>query len=375
MLLDDSLPVVKRVLVAVASDIVTDMRVTKVVRFLHSRGFAVKVICCKKSTVSWTNEFEVLRLRMLFHRSILFYFFFNLKLLFYGLFERADVILSNDLDTLPACRILGWLKRVPVVYDSHEFFTESVGLMNRPFTKKVWLFIENIFLPGVAGAYTVSQPISSAYADRYKMPFAVIRNYPELSNFPDKKNVSPFSKGKFILYQGVFNPSRSLSQLIEAMQWVSEEYHLVLIGHGELEVELREKVDLLNLNHRVTFTGSLLYADMIQYTYFASLGIALEESSSLSFLHSLPNKVFDYVAAGLPFISLGTPLVREQIEKYDIGILAESNEPNSLARRINAVLADAQLLERIRAAQHRARVHFNWENECRNLEQLFFGLK
>ena len=362
-------------MVAISSDIVTDVRVTKVVRFLCGQDFLASVICCRRSSIDWSGEFPVTRMRMLFQSSFLFYFFFNLKLILRGLFHRADLILANDLDTLPACRILGWLKRSPVVYDSHEFFTESVGLMNRPVVRGIWKRIEKAFLPGVAVAYTVSEPIAEAYFKRYNVAFKVVRNYPDLSRFPLRSNIHPYPQSKYILYQGVFNPCRSLPQLIRSMTLVDDEYHLILAGYGELTGELKELVNVLNLSNRVKFTGTMEYSQLIQYTYYASLGIALEEPESLSFRYSLPNKVFDYVAAGLPFISMGTPLVKQLIDEHGIGFICESNAPELLAARINEVLADNRGLERVRSAQKNARQSFNWQNECSRLGDLFGNLR
>ena len=112
--------------------------------------------------------------------------------------------------------------------------------MNRPLVKGIRKGIESVFLPGVAAAYTVSEPIAVAYSDRYHIPFRVIRNYPDLAQFPSRADVSPYTKSKYILYQGVFNPYRSLPELIRAMCWIDEDYHLILAGYGELEAELKE---------------------------------------------------------------------------------------------------------------------------------------
>ena len=368
-----SLKPTKSVLVAITSDIVTDMRVMKVVRFLRSQGYITEIICVKRSGLEWNNEVVALRMNMLIKRTALFYLFFNIRLFIHGLFRRTDIILSNDLDTLPAARLLGWIKAAPVVYDSHEFFTESVGLVDRRFVRKVWLTLEKNLVPGVAAAYTVSEPIAQAYYNRYGVQFSVIRNYPQLVDFPQSAESILLTDKKFILYQGVFNPCRSLPQLIESMQWIDDEYDLVLVGYGELENELRRLTKLFKVENRVIFVGRLKYDDMMQYTYKATLGIALEESCGLSFHYSLPNKVFDYVAAGLPFISLGTPLVKQLIDEHQIGIITESNSPSSLSEEINSILHDADRLQNIMSAQRDARSLFSWENELSKLSVLFPG--
>ncbi len=147
---------------AVTSDIYTDMRVNKVATFLSNNNFQVQVVGRNTSDFELKVPFETKRFNLWFHRSFLFYLEYNLRFFFYGLFRKADVIVSNDLDTLFACTLLSKLKRVPLIYDSHEYFTESVGLQGRNRVRAFWLWIERTCMPTVSKAYTVSQPIADA---------------------------------------------------------------------------------------------------------------------------------------------------------------------------------------------------------------------
>lgn len=358
---------------AVTSDIFTDRRVVKVASFLTKNNCQVQVLGRNTSDFESKVPFETKRFKMCFNRSFLFYLEYNIRFFFYGLFHKADIIVSNDLDTLFACSLLSKIKRKPLIYDSHEFFTESVGLQGRNRVRAFWLWIELNCMSTISKAYTVSQPIVDAYKTKYNTDFKLVRNFPTYENFPSSEMNTFFPGRKVILYQGVFNPNRGLEETIQSMQFLDDTYLFVLVGYGELDGTLKSLTNLLNLHHKVHFTGKLPYETMMQYTYQAELGIALEAPVGKSFEYSLPNKVFDYIHATLPFISLGTPEVKKIIEQDEIGVIIPNNQPETIAREIEKLLNDTELYKRIQDNQKRVRQNYTWENEEKVLQEIYFG--
>ena len=75
-------------------------------------------------------------MNMLFKKGPLFYAEYNLRLFFLLLLTKADVLVANDLDTLPAVFLASRIRRLPVVYDSHEYFTEVPELVGRKISEK-----------------------------------------------------------------------------------------------------------------------------------------------------------------------------------------------------------------------------------------------
>ena len=363
----------KKILVAVTSDIFSDMRVIKVSNYLTEKNQDVLVIGRKTSEFELKVPFKTKRFRLAFNRSFLFYLEYNLRFFFFSLFISVDLILANDLDTLLACSLLAKIKRVPVIYDSHEYFTESVGLQGRERVRNVWVNLEETFLPKVSKAYTVSESIASDYKEKYGIDFKLVRNFPSVSHFPVPKNEVFFPAKKVILYQGVFNTNRGLEETIKAMTFLDDEFLFVLAGYGELEPVLKTLVHQLELEKRVIFTGKLPYAEMMQYTYQAFVGIALEAPIGKSFEYSLPNKVFDYIHASLPFISLGTPEVRKIIDKEDVGIIIKDNQPQTIANAIISLSNDSVRYEQIKRNQQAVKQNYTWENETKVLDAVFFG--
>lgn len=361
----------KRILMAVTTDVVSDMRVRKVADFLQNKNLSVEIIGRKThQTFSAIFDFKVTLLHLLFNRGPFFYLEYNFRFFMYGLFKRIDLLVANDLDTLFACSLLARLKGVPLVYDSHEYFTESVGLVNRPLVKKIWEYIEKRTLPKVSQAYTVSPKIAEIYEQKYGVKFSLVRNFPasEINFTPVKFDVD--STMKVILYQGVFNPGRNLEKVIEAMQYVDGAV-FALIGYGELEQKLIALTRKFQVEDKVLFMGKMPYDEMMQYTHVADLGIALEYDYSPSFKYSLPNKVFDYSLAELPFITLATPEVERILREHEVGIRICFDSSRELAEKMQATLNNLSLLEKTKEIQRRAAKIYTWENECKTLMNIY----
>ena len=142
-----------------------------------------------------------------------------------------------------------------------------------------------------------------------------------------------------MIYHGVFNPHRGLDELIDAMELLQNTL-LVLIGFGEHEGVLKDKVQTLRLERKVVFLGPKNYDEILGLLVHADLGIALEKTMSESFRWALPNKIFDYARMGLPFITLGNPAVKEVLEQFSIGHIISGLDKNELAESIMRILEE-----------------------------------
>ncbi|MEI7736063.1 MAG: hypothetical protein WCI49_11385, partial [Ferruginibacter sp.] len=151
-----------KIIVSVISDLVTDQRVHKVSQTLHEMGYDVLLVGTKKlnSQPLQSRDYTTKRISLFFQKGFLFYAEWNIRLFFYLLFKKASLLLANDLDTLPPNYIAGRLKRSVVIYDTHEYFTETAELYNRGFVKTVWVSNENLFLPRIIYVYTVNKSIA-----------------------------------------------------------------------------------------------------------------------------------------------------------------------------------------------------------------------
>ncbi|WP_442265680.1 glycosyltransferase [Tenacibaculum sp. ZS6-P6] len=362
----------KKIFVAVTNDISTDQRVHKVCTYLLKNNFDVLVYGrVLPYTIEIDRPYKIVRKKHWFNNNFLFYAEYNVRLFFYLLFHRYTYILSNDLDTLPACFFASSLKRnTQLVYDSHELFSEGPELQGRKFVQGFWRKLEYFFLPRIRKSYTVSQSIVKFYNDRHNNHMGLIRNLPQLHREIIEEKVSFPTKNKVILYQGVLNPGRGIKPMIKALHLLSG-IDLVIIGYGKVEQELKDFVQLENLESRVHFLGRVAHEKLPNYTKLADLGMVLEEPLGKSFEFSLPNKLFDYIHAELPLISGNLPEIINIVNTYNVGIAVDSYQPEAIAKAVSSILNNETLINEIKQNQKIAKEELCWEKEQLKLDSYF----
>ena len=361
----------KQIIISVTSDLCTDQRVHKTAITLLEMGFDVLLVGRKlPDSLPIDRPYKTKRMRLIFKTEVWFYMEYNIRLFLFLLFKKADVLLANDLDTLLPNFLISKLKCKPIVYDSHEMFCEGPELQGRYFVQSVWRFIEKTILPRLKHTYTVSQSIADAYNKRYNNNFLLIRNIPKLEQESRQVEQLNFNGKKIILYQGVMNPGRGLEEMIVAMPFI-ENAILLIIGFGKAEDNLKELVRKLNLENNVIFYGKVPFQDLFTYTKQADIGLLLERSLGLSFTYALPNKLFDYIHAGLPIIASSLVEVKRIMNKYNIGEIVEDYSPESLAKKLNEMLSNSEKREVWKENMQKAKQELNWENEQKKLIEIY----
>lgn len=361
----------KKVFVAVTNDISTDQRIHKVSSYLVEKGFEVQVYGRVLPDTFIVNRlYEIVRIKHFFNHNFLFYAEYNLRLFFYLFFRKYDYILANDLDTLPACYTVSRMKRTPLIYDSHEYFVETPELQGRTFVQSFWRAIEKFILPSLKNAITVSNPIAEAYKINYGISMQVMRNLPSLYREFIEEKVSFPTENKVILYQGVLNPGRGIKPMIEALKFL-DKVDLVIIGFGKVEQELKDFTVEKGMKDRVHFLGRLAYEKLPNYAKIADIGMVLEQPIGKSFEFSLPNKLFDFIHAGLPIIASPLVEVKNIIEEYKVGVLIENHNPRHIAEKVSKLIRDEVLRKEIIESQKVAKQKLNWENDVKVLDNFF----
>ncbi len=354
--------------VTVTNDLNQDQRMHRICSALTEMGHEVVLIGREKpnSQILLKQSFTQKRLKCYFHRSILFYAEYNLRLCFYLLRHAKDIVYSVDVDTLLASWWVKKLKKTQLIFDAHEYFTEVPELLEKPYVRKVWSWIENLCIKDVDAAITVSPSLAEIFTEKWKKPFETIYNAPKLNN---EKYPSPLHPQRYILYQGMLNKGRGLAEMMDALPYIHKDIDFIIIGEGDLSQELRNKAKSHIASDRIIFVGWKNAQEMKAWTQHAILGYNLFELESLSYFYSLANKFFDYMHAEIPSISSDVPEYRHIIDEYEIGYLVKGLDPKNIANTINIALNSKEYMEKKNSCR-RAKEIFNWDNEKMKLEKI-----
>ena len=346
-----------KILFTVTTDLNYDQRMQRICSALADDGFEVKLIGrnLSDSPELIKTNFEQKRILCFFKKGKYFYLEYNIRLFFYLLFQKTDIICGIDLDTILPTYIVSRLRKKKFVYDAHEYFTESANLIHRKFEQRVWKKIEQFVLPKIKYAYTVNQSIANLFDKQYGVKFCVIRNV------PNYQKVKLIEKEKVIVYQGAVRKERGLVELVKAM--VNIDTKLVIAGGGELLNDLKKLSKNLNIEHKIDFTGQCTPQKLTEITQKAYIGISPLEPIGFNHLYSLSNKFLEYIQLEIPQIAMNFEEYNRINNKYKIGLLIDDTKADVFADKINNLLSDEELYARLKLGTQEAKEDLNWERE------------
>lgn len=373
----------RTIIISVTSDLVTDQRVNRTANALAKIGQNVTLVGRKlhKSGPIGKRNYRTHRFNLWFDKGAMFYAIYNIRLFFYLIFNRAEILVANDLDTLPANYLASKIKNIPLIYDSHEYYTGVPELEYRPFIQKIWKTIEKYIFPKLNRICTVNDSIAALYNNEYHKKIIVVRNIPDLPKTLEETNVEKIrselkiaKEKKIIILQGAgINIERGAEEAVEAMKYIDNAV-LLIIGGGDVMPFLKETVEQNNLKQKVLFKDKMPYMQLFQYTRAANIGLTIDKSTNQNYRVSLPNKLFDYIHANIPVLGSQVIEVKKIIEQYNIGTVIDNHDPENIAEKIKYMLADDNRTGLWKKNLIAASKELSWANEEKKLLSLFDGL-
>lgn len=357
-----------KAIIAVISDLSTDMRVRKLSALLVGEGFEVTVLGRSSGTEvpALIPGVKSIRIKVPFRRGPAMYLFFNLILFFRLIFSRYDLCVASDLDTLVPCLAVSRLFRKKIIYDSHEYFTGQYGLEEKRLRHFLWKFAERMTVPHVDGMITVSDSIAELYRNEYSIEPVVVRNVaPDISHLvpQDRGVLGKADMELHVVFQGSgMNPGRGAEELIAAIP-MTQRVRLLLIGSGDIIDSLRRQAAESPASDRIIILPRMPWEEMMRYTMCCDAGLSLDTDTCTNQRFSLPNKLFDYIAAGIAAVVSPLPEVSALIGGYGCGIVLEEVSPEIIARQLQRLADDRLLLLSLKQRAVAARKELNWENE------------
>ncbi|MCP3997018.1 MAG: glycosyltransferase family 4 protein [bacterium] len=300
----------------------------------------------------------------------------NKRMIQVGLDQRADVYHSHDLNTLYIGAMCKKKTHAKLVYDSHELQTERNRMTK--WWRRWAAWNEKRWLPR-ANAMIVASPswidINREKYGKVPDPSVSIINTPALEVIDQPQNL----RGELdipadvpiLLYQGSIQENRGIEPAIDAITLLPKAV-LVVVGYGyhrpTLEADVRDR----GLTDRVKFFGPIPNDELLGWTAAADIGLCNIVNSSLSYYTSLPNKLFEYIIAGIAVIGSDSPEIGRIVQEEGVGEVSDPIDPEGIAAATRTILGD---LDKYRAATKPAAQKYNWAIEEQKLLEIYRGLE
>lgn len=382
-----------RVIMVVNSDFRHDSRVQKEALGLRGVGYDVTVFSL---TMTGPREQNIRGIRVMnpttgklarfpYRLSYLRAYFQVMRAL---LADRADIWHGHDLETLPFVFAASKFRGGKIVYDSHELWQgyDWPGRggrwnMARRMLWKIWLYIERVLAKRCHLVITVNESCALEMAGTLGLQSPlVLRNCVDPVAEKDgptaglRKKLGLVQGERLVVYTGHLKTGRGLHNLLKAWSGIPGGNHLAFVGYGPLESELRQFSSHCRLIN-VHFLPPVKAWELPGFISGATLGVVLTEETDLSSRCSLPNKLFEYIAAGVPVLATDLPEIHRLVDGCQAGVLTDPRDHNLIRAALTELLGDGARLDRLRQNVLKARENLTWQGEVSLLINEYSKLK
>jgi glycosyltransferase involved in cell wall biosynthesis len=287
-----------------------------------------------------------------------------------------DILHCHDFPLLAVAIEAKRRRAKPVVYDAHELYHAQIQLPAR--VRRRYKSREARLIRHADLMITVNPFLARIMADDYgcNQPEVILNAAPlpprDAAAVDLRRMLGFGDRDRIVLYQGWMSPERGLDALVRTARHFPADVHLVMIGYGLNEAELRAMSAAQGTDDgRVVFLGRVEGDALRGMTMSADLGVIPYHGIDLNNQYSSPNKLFEFLAAGVPFVCNDLPYLRTVLDTYGCGLVTDLTNPDAAAQAILALLDDAESLSRLQLAARTAARSLNWEIEGQKLLALY----
>ncbi|MDY0320118.1 MAG: glycosyltransferase family 4 protein [Arcobacteraceae bacterium] len=363
------------------TDYQLDSRVRNETVSLVNDGYEVDVYCLKSKKISAHEVREKVNLKRfgIVGNKILTFLTAYVGMFIYSLGKKIDSVHAHDVNALPIAYIIALIKRVPLIYDTHELWSQSHHSISSQFVLNCVAFMEKLFAKRATKIITVSDSIKT-YLEKYFAvnDIEVIRNIPSYTHsgkyniFREKYNLS--EDIRICLYQGLISKTRGVDLIVKAALEVCKKNDNVVfffLGDGPYLEELKQLVIDSNLEDKIYILGKIEQNELLKYTMSADIGVHAISNTCLNHEYCLPNKVFEYIHAHVVLVVTNLLELSKFVEENQVGITFEDNDAKSLEESLNKILVDNELYNKFKSNSMEASQKLTWDNEYKVLKKLY----
>lgn len=298
---------------------------------------------------------------------------------------QPEVIHIHDLPMLRVGRMLAEELKAKLVYDSHELYPFQYYHPQDRYLVRFWAGRERADISSPDLVITVNPLLAEALKESYRLDAVhVIHNTAPYENHLEKREASrawltksappPGEGACVLLYLGGLAEERGAVEMIEMLSLLPSHYVLVILGDGEVRRQMEQRAAELHLEGRVIFHGMLPREQVPGLIVGADIGLVAQKPVAPCQINCSPNRLSDYLMAGLPLAVSDLPFLRRFVETYGCGALFDPHEPQSMAQAIRGMFEDRGRFEGLRRKALEGAKSFNWDVEGRKFLDLYAKL-
>jgi glycosyltransferase involved in cell wall biosynthesis len=357
-----------------------DSRVRNETESLQS-CYDIDVYCLKDQTNDFLDErngIQLKRFGLKVHNKLIRFLSSYISMFFYSLGQQVASVHAHDLNALPLAFLIAKLKRVPLIYDSHELWSESAH-GNYPdwvlnLAKRVEIFCAHRAEHIITVSPSIAKHLSELFVNNN---ISVIRNVPSYVHegsfdlFREKFNIS--SSKPIFIYQGLISEARGVRMILEALCLVSKslEYSFVFLGDGPFKDSLTVLIEEYQLSGNVFHENAVSQDVLLQYTSSADVGIHALDNSCLNHEYCLPNKIYEYLNAGIAVVCPDLTELSNFIEEEQVGSTYKCGNASALSIEIEKYIKNPELISKAKVSALESRKYLNWESEELKLFEIY----
>lgn len=265
------------------------------------------------------------------------------------LFLRPDIVHVHDLPQLRPSVFAAEKLGIPVIYDAHELYP-TIHTLSPEQQTRLWL-TEAVFMPRTQRTITVNPFFAAHQVQSYGVaePEVILNATTLPEGFERGKKLRLFhemlqlsAEQKVILFQGWISIDRRIGDIIDAMSDVPPHIHLVLMGYGSDIPALKKRARSRGVETRVHFVAPVPQAELMPYVASADAGIVPYQPIDDCHRYCSPNKLFEFIAAGVPLIVNDLPYLRSVVQANGFGVAELLATPADYARAICRMFASQE---------------------------------
>jgi glycosyltransferase involved in cell wall biosynthesis len=267
---------------------------------------------------------------------------------------EGDVIQVHDLPALEAGVEIATQRKIPLVYDAHELYPEQKSFS--AVQRRICSTAESGLIRRADLVFAVNQSIGREMAARYSidMPKVLLNAIDPPAGFDPslkydvlREKLGLSKDRRLLLFQGGFAPNRNLENLVAAFSKVANpDVDLIMMGFGPFGDTLRAIAGKHGLlDKRVFFLPEVPQSELLQHSASADMGIIPYPHIDLNSYYCTPNKLFEFIQAGLPILANDSPELRRFVGIEGFGLSHEMRSPRQISKAIDMAFRELPFAE------------------------------